>query len=170
MSDGNFITLIGACVLVMPALLLSVFGLTSLLSRPLSEDAVARWTASCVVCGLLASLAVLVSMLISGSRSVTIELGDWVQIPSAHFHFHLKFVFDRLSVPFVILTFVLVGANGFFANRYLHREPGYRRFFFSFALFLLGMVIASLAGTIETSVPGLGACRAVVGPAGGLLP
>jgi NAD(P)H-quinone oxidoreductase subunit 5 len=116
----------------------------------MSEDAMARWTASCVVCGLASALAILVAMLWTGSRYVPIELGDWVAIPAEHFHFHLEFVFDRLSVPFAVLTFVLAGATGAFANRYMHREPGYGRFFLSFAVFLLGMVVASLAGTIET--------------------
>lgn len=150
MSDTLLFNVIGVGVIAMPALLLAVLGLTPLLSRPLSEDAMARWTASCVVCGLLAALLVLGEMLRSGSRYVPLELGDWMAIPEEHFHFHLKFVFDRLSVPFVVLTFVLVGTIGAFANRYLHREAGYGRFFLSFALFLLGMVVASLAGTIET--------------------
>jgi NAD(P)H-quinone oxidoreductase subunit 5 len=66
----------------------------------------------------------------------------------------LKFVFDRLSVPFVILTFLLVGVIGAFANVYLHREPGFNRFFVFYAVFLLGMVVASLAGTIETLFAG----------------
>ncbi len=149
MNDALF-TSLGIGVLAMPALLLAVLGLSPLLYRPFSEDAMARWTASCVSCGLIAALLILALMLISGSRYVPVELGDWVAIPREHFHFHLKFVFDRLSVPFVVLTFILVGTIGAFANRYLHREAGYGRFFLSFALFLLGMVVASLAGTIET--------------------
>ena len=66
----------------------------------------------------------------------------------------MKFVFDRLSVPFVILTFVLCGTIGAFASRYLHREPGYNRFFVLYALFLAGMVVTALAGTIETLFAG----------------
>jgi NAD(P)H-quinone oxidoreductase subunit 5 len=79
-----------------------------------------------------------------------LELGDWVQLPAEHFHCRLKFVFDRLSVPFTVLTYLLVGTIGAFANRYLHRDQGFRRFFFLYACFLAGMVFASLAGTIET--------------------
>src|SRR5690606_17662559 len=37
-----------------------------------------------------------------------------------------------------------------FANIYLLREPGRQRFFLLYALFLLGMIVSSLAGTIET--------------------
>ena len=71
-----------------------------------------------------------------------------------HYHFSIKFVFDRLSVPFVILTFVLCGTIGAFGNKYLHREPGFNRFFVFYAMFVLGMVVTSLAGTIETLFAG----------------
>ncbi len=67
-----------------------------------------------------------------------------------HFHFRLKFLFDRLSVPFVIMTYVLCGVISAFASRYLHRDEGFHRFFIYFSFFLLGMILSSLAGTIET--------------------
>jgi NAD(P)H-quinone oxidoreductase subunit 5 len=89
-------------------------------------------------------------MLITGQRDVSVNFGDFVVMPAEHFHFRIRFMFDRLSVPFTILSFVLVGTIGAFANRYLHREPGFRRFFLLYAMFLLGMIVASLAGTIET--------------------
>src|SRR5262245_36448672 len=149
MIDAIF-TLLGLAVIAMPALLLAAMGLTALLSRPMSEDTMANWTASCVICGLLSSLGILGLMLLTGSRYVPLDIGNWVAIPPEEFHFHLKFVFDRLSVPFVVLTFVLVGTIGAFANRYLHREGGYVRFFLLYAIFLVGMVVATLAGTIET--------------------
>jgi NAD(P)H-quinone oxidoreductase subunit 5 len=83
---------------------------------------------------------------------VPIELGHWVAIE--HFHFSVKLVFDRLSVPFVILTFLLCGTVSAFAAKYMHREPGFSRFFVLLAMFVLGMVVASLAGTIETLFAG----------------
>ncbi|MFN9719479.1 MAG: proton-conducting transporter membrane subunit [Planctomycetota bacterium] len=69
---------------------------------------------------------------------------------SEHFHFTMKFVFDRLSVPFVIMTFVLCGVIAAFASRYLHRDEGFHRFFVFFSFFQLGMILSSVAGTIET--------------------
>src|SRR5829696_8242409 len=54
----------------------------------------------------------------------------------------------------VILTFVLCGTIGAFASRYMHREKGYNRFFVLYALFVVGMVLTSLAGTIETLFAG----------------
>jgi NAD(P)H-quinone oxidoreductase subunit 5 len=52
------------------------------------------------------------------------------------------------------LTFVLSGTIGAFASNYMHRERGYHRFFALFAVFMLGMVVTSLAGNIETLFAG----------------
>jgi NAD(P)H-quinone oxidoreductase subunit 5 len=103
-----------------------------------------------VVLGLLACVAILAMMLATDIRYVPIECGNWLVLEEEHFHFSLKFVFDRLSVPFAILSFVLCGTVGAFAKVYLHREPGYARFFLFYAVFLLGMIVSTLAGTIET--------------------
>ena len=150
MNQEALFNALGMGTVLCPLLLLTVVGLTTLVGWRLRERSIARWTQSCVVTGLSLAVAVLVMMLLTGKRNVQIELGDWVVIPHEHFHFHLSFEFDRLSVPFVILSFVLVGTIGAFAKHYLHRELGFHRFFFLYALFLLGMIVASLAGTIET--------------------
>ncbi|MEJ7590268.1 MAG: proton-conducting transporter membrane subunit [Planctomycetaceae bacterium] len=152
MNPDRIFQICGICVVASPAVLLAVFGLTSLIGRPLSERLLARFTEAAVILGLISAVSVLVMMLALDTRHVTVNFGNWVVIPDAkqHFHFHLKFVFDRLSVPFVILSFVLCGTIGAFASRYLHREPGFHRFFICYAFFLLGMIVTSLAGTIET--------------------
>lgn len=150
MSIDSLFLVLGFGIIVAPIALLGLMGLTMLVGWPLSEQTTARCTQVAVVAGLTMSVAVLALMLISGRRNVSVEAGDFIVIPAEHFHFHLRFMFDRLSVPFTILSFVLVGTIGAFASRYLHREPGFRRFFLLYAMFLLGMIVASLAGTIET--------------------
>lgn len=149
-SIDGLMNFFGMCVLVAPALLVPLFALRALLNLSIPERTISLLTQGVVTVGLAASVCVLALMLYSGSRHVDVEFGNIVLVPNHEFHFHLKFVFDRLSVPFCILTFVLVGTVGAFANRYLHREPAYGRFFLFYAMFLLGMVCASLAGTIET--------------------
>ncbi|WP_166821233.1 proton-conducting transporter transmembrane domain-containing protein [Thalassoroseus pseudoceratinae] len=150
MTLDSVMGVLGIIVVLSPALLLAALGLPLLCGCKLSEGVQARLTKASVGIGLLASVAILTSMLVTGVRHVPIELGNWVAIEPEHFHFHLKFVFDRLSVPFAILSFVLCGTVGAFASVYLHREQGYARFFLLYALFLLGMIVSSLAGTIET--------------------
>ncbi|MEZ6077606.1 MAG: hypothetical protein R3C56_18645 [Pirellulaceae bacterium] len=65
--------------------------------------------------GLLPVLAILGMMLAFDTKYVPIELGDWIALEQEHYHFNLKFVFDRLSVPFTILSFVLCGGGSLHA-------------------------------------------------------
>ncbi len=141
---------LGTTVVVSPIVLLGVLGLSALFGRPLSETTISRLTQLGVLVTLVPAVAILILMLSIGSHYVPIELGDWVRIPDEDFHFHLKFVFDRFSIPFLILSCVLCGVVGAFTRRYLHREEGYGRFFLYYAVFFCGMVLSSLAGTIET--------------------
>ena len=86
----------------------------------------------------------------SAENEVAVAAAPIEESHADHFHFRLKFVFDRLSVPFVIMTFVLCGVIAAFASRYLHRDEGFHRFFIYFSFFQLGMILSSVAGTIET--------------------
>jgi len=150
MSVETAFNFFGMAVVVSPVMLLAVLGGASLLGIKVSERSTARFTQAAVLIGLIAALSILAMMLFTGLRHVTLEVGNLVVIPEQHFHFHLKFIFDRLSIPFTILSFVLCGTIGAFTKVYLHREPGYRRFFLFYAVFLCGMIVSSLAGTIET--------------------
>ncbi len=150
MTSEDVFLFLGIAVVASPTLLLVVLGLATLIAKPLGESVTARLTSASVLCGLIPALIILAMMLILDKRYVPIELGDWISIEEEHFHFHLKFVFDRLSVPFTILSFVLCGVVGAFTRRYLHREVGYNRFFLCYSVFFSGMVISALAGTIET--------------------
>ena len=144
-----FVSVLGLTVVFSPAVLFALLGGVSLVGAPLSERTIARSIQLAVSVGFVAALGLLLSMLATGLHELSLELGDWVAIPDQHFHFHLKFVFDRLSVPFVILVYGLCGIVGAFTTRYLHREPGFGRFFVLYSVFLMGMVFSSLAGTIE---------------------
>jgi NAD(P)H-quinone oxidoreductase subunit 5 len=147
------LTYIGLLVIICPLLLTAILGVSSLLDRKLAEETTTALVYAATSTGLLAAVAVLAGMLIQGTRHVPIDLGDWVVIPH-HYHFSVKFIFDRLSIPFAILSFVLSGTIGAFASKYMHREPGFNRFFVLYAIFVLGMEITSLAGTIETLFTG----------------
>lgn len=154
MTPDQIFPLLGGLVIGCPLLLLATLGLPSMFHRPMSERAISHATEALVVIGLLASVGILFLMLVTGERQMVLSLGNFLNLPHEHYHFAFKFVFDRLSVPFVILTFVLCGTTGAFTTKYLHRDEGYRRFFICYALFLLGMVVTSLAATIETLFTG----------------
>lgn len=144
------LTLCGILVVLPPALLVLGLGLALLLGRPPSERGLARLTQVMVLSGLVGAFGAVATLLVRSEVSFTLDLGPWVELSPAHFHFTIKFLFDRLSLPFLILAYLLCGTIGAFAARYLHRDPGFTRFFLLYAIFTLGMVVSSVAGTIET--------------------
>src|SRR5262245_53280403 len=161
-DTATILTVLALVVVLAPAVLLAVLGLPALVGYPVGEAPTSRVVRWCVAIALVATVGVLVGMLATGDRHVTLDFGEWVSSGRSpahdaakgahdpHYHFAVKFVFDRLSVPFLILALVLCGAVAHFATKYLHRERGYNRFFVLYAVFVLGMVVATLAGTIET--------------------
>jgi NAD(P)H-quinone oxidoreductase subunit 5 len=150
----SLLKVLGLVVVASPLLVTIVLGVSSILDRKLTEEATTRLVYAATVSGLVAAVALLAGMLVLGDRHVAIELGDWVAIPPDLYHFSVKFIFDRLSMPFAILSFVLSGTIGAFASKYMHREPGFNRFFVLYAIFVLGMIVTSVAGTIETLFTG----------------
>jgi NADH-quinone oxidoreductase subunit L len=140
----------GATTVLSPLVLLAVLGIAPLLGIRLGERFISRVTQWSVCIGLVAASLILAAMWSLNIFKSPLLVGSWVVIQEEHFHLDIKFVFDRLSLPFLILCYTLCGVISAFASRYLHRETGYFRFFLFYGLFFLGMVVSTLAGTIET--------------------
>lgn len=156
MDTTILLQVLGTYVVGAPAVLFAILSTAGLIDRRLPEAAISRLIFGTVVSGLVASIAILVLMLSQGTYEVPVNLGNWVAIEYGHTHFHfsVKFIFDRLSVPFCILSYVLCGTVSAFASVYMHREPGYARFFILYSMFLLGIVVSFVAGTVETLFAG----------------
>ena len=149
---------LGVIVVASPTIMVVLLGGFSLISGKFSERAIGRVVQVCVVAGFASALLILALMLTNDRRHETVNLGNLVHLEGKHghgeYHFAIKFVFDRLSVPFALLSFLLCGTIGAFATRYMHREGGFNRFFTLYAIFVLGMIVTSLAGTIFQRAPG----------------
>jgi NADH:ubiquinone oxidoreductase subunit 5 (subunit L)/multisubunit Na+/H+ antiporter MnhA subunit len=57
---------------------------------------------------------------------------------------------DGISVCFVLISCLLGGIVGIFASRYLHRDPGYFRFFILYHIFLIGVHEIFLGAALPT--------------------
>lgn len=147
-NSTNIIEFLGWIALGAPLGLLIWFGLCGLFGKALSEAVIANVLRIALILGFFASCGVGVMLLATRQPQVPLPLGDW--IVTAHYHFKVEFLFDLLSVSYLLLTYVLCGTIGAFSTRYLHKEPGYTRFFVLFVLFLEGMVVAALSDTVET--------------------
>ena len=129
-----------------PALLFALLGMASLIDRPLPE----RWTGpiagSAMAMACAALLMAFVVHGIAGSGTQLLSYGDWSD--SHEGGIAVEFLVDRLSLAFAVLSTAIAGVVSAFSNRYLHREPGYNRYFVLLALFVTGMLLVALAGNV----------------------
>jgi NADH-quinone oxidoreductase subunit L len=129
-----------------PAVLLALLGGASLINRPLPE----RWTASLAGTSMMVAFAAfLVAFLVRGAATTDTQLlsyGAWST--SYEGGIAIEFLVDRLALAFAALSAAIAGVVSAFSNRYLHREPGYNRYFVLLAMFVTGMLLIALAGNV----------------------
>lgn len=129
-----------------PLVLFVVLGGASLLKARLSE----RWTALLTAGSMAVACAALVGALLvagtvwSGAR--LLSFGPWSG--SHDGGIAIEFLVDHLSLGFAALSAGVAGVVSAFSNRYLHREPGYNRYFVLLSLFVTGMLLLALAGNV----------------------
>jgi NAD(P)H-quinone oxidoreductase subunit 5 len=130
-----------------PAVLFVLLGGASIINRPLPE----RWTGRLTAVSMMISFAALfVALIVYGAAAPGTRLlsyGQWSA--SRDGGIAIEFLVDRLSLGFAALSAAIAGIVAAFSNRYLHREPGYNRYFVLLAMFVTGMLLVALAGNVE---------------------
>ncbi len=141
-------------VVLAPGVVFAALALFWLLGYTPGEKFLTRLS-SAIYLGCTAGIAVL-SWTILASRAapvgIVISLGNWYAI--GHDHFSLVFMADRLSLPFLALAVVLSGLIGHFSATYLHREPGFLRFYLLLHLFAFGSFLAFAGGSFDVLAVG----------------
>ena len=138
--------------LAAPALALLGIGIPPLLGRPLSERTTSRLVGTGFATAFLAALVMFGVLAGRGFAPETVHLGTWFS-----FDRHaatIDLVADGLSVPYVCFSTGLCLLVNAFAGRYLHREPGFTRFFVLLAVFGTGMNLMVLAGSFDVLFAG----------------
>jgi NAD(P)H-quinone oxidoreductase subunit 5 len=135
-----------------PVALLAILSGASLVNRPLPE----RWTASLASAAMtIAFLALLIALVVSSSTTMSAQLlsyGAWSSAHEGGVGFDL--LVDPRALAFAMLSAAIVGVVSAFSNRYLHREPGYNRYFVLLAMFASGMLLVALAGNVTVLLVG----------------
>jgi len=130
-----------------PAVLFGLLGFASLVDRPLGE----RWTGRLAAAGMALSCASLCTALVvyvtTRTGTMLLSYGAWSA--SRPGGIALEFLLDGLSLAFAALSTAIAGIVAAFSSRYLHREPGYNRYFALFAMFVTGLLLVALAGNVE---------------------
>lgn len=80
---------------------------------------------------------------------------------SSGYEFLIDLYFDKITVVYLLVGSFLTFLVTFYSRYYLHREPGYKRFFNTILLFYVGFNLTILSGNFETLFIGweiLGIC------------
>ncbi len=137
-------------VVLAPGLVFAVLALAWLLGWVPPERLISAVTGLTFFASVIA-LAVILSRL-GSTQAVTATFGNWFAV--GEYHFPMVLMADRLSAVFLGMTVVLVGLIGRFSVTYLHREPGFFRFFLLLHLFAFGSLITFAAGSFDLLVGG----------------
>jgi NAD(P)H-quinone oxidoreductase subunit 5 len=139
-------------VVLAPGAVFALFSLLWLLGWDAPERALTRTTAVVYSVATAAVAWLAWSMHAAGLASVAVPLGDWFTVHD--YHFPLVLLADRLSLPFLALTVILVGLIGQFSATYLHRDPGFARFYILLHLFAFGALLIFSAGSFDLIIGG----------------
>jgi NADH:ubiquinone oxidoreductase subunit 5 (subunit L)/multisubunit Na+/H+ antiporter MnhA subunit len=137
-------------VVLAPGVVFAVFALLWLLGWSPGERLLS-WITGLTFAACAFGIAALVWTVASAS-TVTVAFGNWFAV--GDYHFPLVLMADRLSLPFLALAAVLSGLIAQFSATYLHREPGFLRFFLLLHLFAFGSLLAFAAGSFDLLAAG----------------
>ncbi|HKR81699.1 MAG TPA: proton-conducting transporter membrane subunit [Candidatus Saccharimonadales bacterium] len=88
----------------------------------------------------------------AGAPPVATSIGSLYA--SHHYTFSLSFYFDRLSAVFLGMATLMTALVFIFSKYYMHREPGFKRFYYTVLLFFIGLSLIILAGNFEVLLLG----------------
>jgi NADH-quinone oxidoreductase subunit L len=135
-----------------PLLLLGALTVAALLRRGGSETVTAIAVRSLLGVAVLAAATGLAVRIATPSLPKLLFYGTWFAFEEEAFR--LDFVTDAPALCFALLSIGICGVVAAFSLRYMHREPGFQRYFVQFAMFTLGITLVALAGSIEVLFAG----------------
>ena len=152
MSGHELISGLVIAQLAAPAATLAVLGVPAILGRPLSEQTTTRLVGVGFAASFLAAVSILALLATRGFRPEVVHVATWFAV--GHHESTIQLVADALSVPYVCFSSGLIWLVNAFAGKYLHREPGFTRFFILLVLFGTGMNLMVLADSIDVLFAG----------------
>lgn len=84
----------------------------------------------------------------------TLDLKDFIVFQTGSYEFYIDFLFDRITATYVFVGAFLTLMVLLYSRRYMHREPGYKRFFSTVLFFYAGYNMVVFSGNMETMFTG----------------
>ncbi len=135
-----------------PVLAVFVLGLRAWVFQSWGERATVAIVSSAFSASLAASAITACWLLVGDVSEVRVPLGSW--FAAEHYSFDWNLVADHLSIPFAIFSAALLGLVAAFSRRYLHREPGFSRFYLLLTIFGAAVEFVVLAGSLDLAFLG----------------
>ena len=136
-----------------PIALLALLGLSAMVGQRADERQIGVATHAAMLVSFLGLSTALITYVTQGMDRQVLSYGHWFT-SGLESDFAIELIIDGKSLGFATLTAAIAGVVAAFSNRYLHREPGYRRYFTLFAAFVTGMLVVALAGSVEVLFAG----------------
>lgn len=134
--NTDLVASIGMLIIGAPALAL----LAILMDRVRTHEVRELFIKRCLIVSQVISIAagcICAGYVLYSGRPLEIGALRLVSLSTKDLAFALRI--DSISVSFVLMSCILGGVVGLFASRYLHRDPGYLRFFILYHIFLIGV-------------------------------
>lgn len=96
---------------------------------------------------LLGSFIALLCWALAGYNKNTVELARFSLGPE--YTVNIRLFYDGFGLIFLFVSTLITNLIAFYSQRYMHREPNYRRFFIIISLFAFGMNLILLAGSMD---------------------
>jgi NADH-quinone oxidoreductase subunit L len=145
-------TFLLSLILGLPLSIFLLLGASWLVDLPICEKLIGRSIKVAYGLMLLAFFCLLYLVYQAPSHALHVSFGDWFKVGS--YVYPLSFQMDALTMPFVGLTIVLTGLVGSFSITYLHRDPGFLRFFLLLLLFSFGALLVFSASSLDLLIGG----------------
>ncbi len=118
-----------------------------------------KWERGIFFVAIVAILLEVVAFLSLGYRwlnagAVPVSTSIGTLYASHNYSFSLDFYFDRLSAVFLGMAAIMTALVFVFSKYYMHREPGFKRFYSVVLLFFVGLSLIILAGNFEVLLMG----------------
>jgi len=135
-----------------PTVLFLAIAVSALFAYPLPERGIGVIARLALVTAAAGATVLVVGYLAGDATTIVVPFGAWFTFGEGRFE--INFAVDAFSVGFAALATYACGVVGAFSFHYIHRDPGFRRYFAQLALFALGLTLVALAGSVEVLFAG----------------
>ncbi len=113
-----------------------------------NENAISKVAIITLGLHFIAAIAFIGYWLINGFPTHNVK--DIVLFKSDGYEFFIDFCFDKITATYLLVGSFLTFLVSIYCSYYLHREPGYKRFFNTILFFYIGYNITIFSGNLET--------------------